>query len=59
MKVKSFAVFCGSKSGLNHAFEEQAIHLGRIMAENNISLVYGGGSKGLMGAVANSVMDNG
>jgi uncharacterized protein (TIGR00730 family) len=59
MKVKSFAVFCGSKSGLDHLFEEQAVQLGKMMAENNISMVYGGGNKGLMGAVANSMMKNG
>jgi uncharacterized protein (TIGR00730 family) len=59
MKVKSFAVFCGSKSGLDPVFEEQAIQLGKIMVDNQISLVYGGGNKGLMGAVANSIMDNG
>jgi uncharacterized protein (TIGR00730 family) len=59
MKVKSFAVFCGSKSGLDKVFEEQAKELGRIMSANNISLVYGGGNKGIMGAVANAVMENG
>jgi hypothetical protein len=59
MKVKSFAVFCGSKSGLDIVFESHARELGRIMSDNNISLVYGGGNKGIMGAVANAVMENG
>ncbi len=59
MKVKSFAVFCGSKSGMDHLFEDHATQLGKMMAENNISLVYGGGNKGLMGAVANAVMGSG
>jgi len=59
MKIKSFAVFCGSKSGLDSHFEKDAAALGKIMAEQEISLVYGGGNKGLMAAVANAVMDNG
>lgn len=59
MKVKSFAVFCGSKSGLDPVFEEHAKQLGILMAGNGINLIYGGGNKGLMGVVANSVMENG
>ena len=59
MREKSFAVFCGSKAGNNPLFEEHAAVLGRIMAADNITLVYGGGNKGLMGTIANSVMDNG
>jgi len=59
MKVKSFAVFCGSKSGLDILFEKHAYSLGKIMATHNINLIYGGGNKGLMGTVANAVMENG
>lgn len=59
MNVKSFAVFCGSKSGIDNCFEKDAQALGKIMAINQISLVYGGGNKGLMGSVANAVMENG
>lgn len=57
MAIKSIAVFCGSKSGNNPIFEEQAISLGNVLAENNVGLIYGGGNKGLMGAVANAVLD--
>ena len=57
--LNSIAVFCGSKSGNNSLYEQHAYTLGKLMAERNITLVYGGGNKGLMGAVANAVMDNG
>ena len=59
MNLNSIAVFCGSKSGANSVYEAHAHALGKIMAERNIKLVYGGGNKGLMGAVANAVMENG
>jgi uncharacterized protein (TIGR00730 family) len=57
MEFKSIAVFCGSKSGNNPLFEEHATKLGNLLAENKILLIYGGGNKGIMGAVANGVMD--
>ena len=57
MEFKSIAVFCGSKSGNNPLFEELATKLGNLLAENKILLIYGGGNKGIMGAVANGVMD--
>ena len=59
MQLNRIAVFCGSKSGTDSLFEQHAFALGKIMAEQKIGLVYGGGNKGLMGAVANAVMDNG
>ena len=59
MPVTSVAVFCGSKSGVDEVYEAHAVDLGKLLAENNIELIYGGGNKGLMGAVANSVMANG
>jgi uncharacterized protein (TIGR00730 family) len=55
--IKSIAVFCGSKSGLNPLFEEHAKQLGYLLAQKNITLIYGGGNKGLMGAVANAVLE--
>ncbi|KAF5131055.1 Bifunctional cytokinin biosynthesis protein [Metarhizium anisopliae] len=48
-------VFCGSSSGTSPAHLEAAQQLGRVMAENNIDLVYGGGTVGLMGEVAKTV----
>jgi uncharacterized protein (TIGR00730 family) len=53
------AVFCGSRTGANPIFMQHATATGQLMAANNITLIYGGGSKGLMGAVADAVMING
>jgi uncharacterized protein (TIGR00730 family) len=57
--IKSICVYCGSGPGTNPAFMEGARRLGRILAENHVGLVYGGGSAGLMGACAEAVLDNG
>ena len=57
--IHSLAVFCGSKNGINPLFTEHAIQLGKILAGNNVSLIYGGGNVGLMGIIADAVMDNG
>src|SRR4051812_41541369 len=59
MNIKSLAVFCGSQSGSNPLFEIHAKELGEYIGKNNITLIYGGGKKGLMGVVANAVMANG
>ena len=58
-KIKTICVYCGSGPGSNPRFIEAAIALGKILAENRIRLVYGGGSIGLMGALATSVLDHG
>lgn len=57
MQIKSIAVFCGSKTGNNPLFEEHTKQLGYLLAEKNITLIYGGGNKGLMAAVANAVLE--
>ena len=59
MKINSLAVFCGSKNGNNPVYTEHAKELGKILAKNNITLIYGGGSTGMMGAVADAMMENG
>jgi len=59
MAIASLAVFCGSKNGINPIFAEHARTLGKLMAENNVMLVYGGGSAGIMGIIADSVMQHG
>src|SRR5260221_14036310 len=58
-KIRTICVYCGSGPGSNPRFVEAAIALGKILAENGIRLVYGGGSIGLMGAVATSALDRG
>ncbi|HEY4407188.1 MAG TPA: TIGR00730 family Rossman fold protein [Xanthobacteraceae bacterium] len=57
--IKSICVYCGSGPGTNPAFMEAARRFGRILAENRVRLVYGGGSAGLMGACAEAVLDHG
>jgi uncharacterized protein (TIGR00730 family) len=58
-KIKTVCVYCGSGPGTNPRFVEAARALGKALAESGIRLVYGGGSIGLMGAVATSVLDHG
>jgi hypothetical protein len=58
-KIKTVCVYCGSGPGTNPHFVDAAIALGKVFAENGIRLVYGGGSIGLMGAIATSVLDHG
>jgi uncharacterized protein (TIGR00730 family) len=57
--IKTVCVYCGSGPGTNPRFVETATALGKIFAENGVSLVYGGGSVGLMGAVSQSTLDHG
>ena len=57
MHIKSIAVFCGSKTGNNPLFEQHTNELGYLLAENNITVIYGGGNKGLMAAIANSALE--
>jgi uncharacterized protein (TIGR00730 family) len=52
-------VFCGSKAGNNSNYELQASTIGQILAEKNITVIYGAGNKGIMGAVANAALENG
>ena len=57
--IKSICVYCASGPGNNPAFVQAARSFGRILAESGIRLVYGGGSNGLMGALADAVLDHG
>lgn len=58
MNIKSIAVFCGSKRGTNPVYMQHAAELGIILAKNNITLIYGGGSVGIMGALADAMMEH-
>jgi uncharacterized protein (TIGR00730 family) len=58
-RIKAICVYCGSGAGTDPAFVAAARTFGRIMAENGIRLVYGGGSVGLMGTLADAVLDHG
>jgi uncharacterized protein (TIGR00730 family) len=56
MKINSVAVFCGSKEGNHPIYMQHATELGRLIAVLKLKLVYGGGKRGLMGAVADGVL---
>ena len=57
--MKSIAVFCGSSAGASNVYIEEAISFGKELAKRNITLVYGGASVGVMGAVADTVLKEG
>jgi uncharacterized protein (TIGR00730 family) len=59
MKINSLAVFCGSKNGNNPVYINHAKELGKLLAKKNITLIYGGGSTGIMGAVADAMLEGG
>lgn len=59
MKADAVTVFCGSRPGSDPLYEAAAKKLGELIALKGKTLVYGGGNKGLMGAVANAVMHGG
>ena len=54
--VQRLCVFCGSSSGSDPIYAQAAAHVGTLLAERKISLVYGGGKVGLMGAVADACL---
>ncbi len=56
--MKRICVYCGSRTGNRPQYRAAAKSLARAMTERNIGLVYGGGNIGLMGQIADSVMEN-
>src|SRR5512147_1152555 len=58
-KISTICVYCGSADNVHPAYFEGARQMGRTLAEKNIRLVYGAGKTGLMGAVANGVLEAG
>jgi uncharacterized protein (TIGR00730 family) len=57
--IRSLAVFCGSKDGVNSLYGDHAVELGRLMVKHGVTLVYGGGNVGIMGLIADTVMGDG
>ena len=57
--MKSICVFCGSSKGFNSMYSDVARLVGAIFARRNIRLVYGAGNIGLMGEMADAVLENG
>jgi uncharacterized protein (TIGR00730 family) len=54
--VKSLAVYCGSSPGADPIYRTAAVELGKVLAKRDITVIYGGGHVGLMGAVADSTI---
>jgi len=59
MTFRRICVFCGSNSGINPAYRAAAIAMGELLASRGIKLVYGGGNIGLMGILADAVLQSG
>jgi len=59
MSIQSICVFCGASPGFNPAYRAAATELGKLFSGSGVQLVYGGGGSGLMGIVANSVLEAG
>lgn len=57
--IHSVCVYCGSSPGRGDIYLEAGHALGRSLAETGLRLIYGGGTKGIMGAVARGAMENG
>ncbi|MBO7053626.1 MAG: TIGR00730 family Rossman fold protein [Alphaproteobacteria bacterium] len=58
-KIKSVAVYCGHQAGNNPEYIRDAKKIGELLARNKITLVFGGGNVGLMGAVSSAALENG
>tara|TARA_B100000242_G_C43008286_1_gene468705 strand:- start:202 stop:792 length:591 start_codon:yes stop_codon:yes gene_type:complete len=58
-KIKSISIFCGAHTGKNPNFEKSAKIFTKIIAENNIDVVFGGGSVGLMNIISNVALEEG
>jgi len=56
--MKKIVVFCGSSIGFNPIYKEAAIELGNYFTNNNIGLVYGGGKIGMMGVLADTILEH-
>lgn len=56
--MKKIAVFCGSSIGFNPVYAEDAKKLGKYFADHKIGLVYGGGKIGMMGVIADTILEN-
>ncbi len=59
LKLTSLCVFCGSNAGVDPAYADAATTLGKALAANGTTLVFGGGRVGLMGATADAVLAGG
>jgi len=58
-RLSALCVFCGSNSGADSLYAENARQMGQILAQRGVTVVYGGGRVGLMGALADAVLNSG
>lgn len=58
-KIKSVTVYCGSSVGASGIYQQQAVALASELVNRKITLVYGGGRVGIMGVLANSILEQG
>lgn len=56
---KTICVYCGASSRVDQKYNDAAIETGKLLAQQGYDVVYGGGSFGLMGIIANTALDNG
>ncbi len=56
---KAICIFCGSRPGVNSAYAAAARAMGHLLAEREITLIFGGGATGIMGALADAVLEAG
>jgi cytokinin riboside 5'-monophosphate phosphoribohydrolase len=59
LRMNSICVFCGSSTGFSKSYQDAAVELGQELCRRNLNLVYGGGNVGLMGILAQTVIENG
>ena len=59
MTFQRICIFCGSNTGINPSYRNTAVAMGQLLAAHRIELVYGGGNIGLMGILADAVLESG
>lgn len=57
--MKSVCIFCGSKNGIRRTYADAARELGTLLVRNNIAMIYGGATNGIMGIIADTMMEQG
>ncbi|MCF8332312.1 MAG: TIGR00730 family Rossman fold protein [Bacteroidales bacterium] len=56
--IKNISVFCGSSIGRKDIYRNSAVELGLLLAQQNITMIYGGGNIGMMGIIADTMLEN-
>ena len=55
--MHKIAIFCGASKGINNIYSEEAVKVGTYFTDHNIDLVYGGGKIGMMGIIADTILE--